>query len=177
LDIVHKALVRIAEYDGKLDVFTLGLIRQRILDQNFAFYFVYKTHFNKKDTDLTADIIVYPKEDNFQFYCSIKRMQTEICRVLIYNGAPVPLYFKCFFSKAKWNSDRLIIYGREDKIEIHVLFDECKVQYLNLTMYQNHPLFELYRAGISPEESDRAYQDWMHSLPPARAANVRESEN
>ena len=82
-----------------------------------------------------------------------------------------------FFSKGKWKPDRLIIYGKEDKMEIHVLYDQCDKQYVNLTDYKKHPVFESFRADITPEEKEQAHKDRMHSLPPAIAAIVREHEN
>src|SRR5688572_2065209 len=79
LNIVHDALIRIAEYDGKLDIFTLGVIKQKILDQKFSFDFIYKTHVQKSDINLVGRTIIHPTESCFKFYCSIEKNKKEVC--------------------------------------------------------------------------------------------------
>jgi hypothetical protein len=176
LDIIHLSLIRIAKYDSKLNISQLHTIKNKILQNKFSFYFTYIKNAFKKNPALTAEIVVHPEEKQFEFYCKISRNNQEICSLVIYRGLTVPIYFDFFFSKGKWKHDRFIIFGKE-KFETHVLFNECKLETKNHTAYKKHPLFELFRAGVSLEEKENAYNDWLHSLPPGNAAIVRESEN
>jgi len=73
----------------------------------------------------------------------------------------------------------LIITGKENVVETHILLNENKVEFLNLTPYEKPPIFEMMKAKAvkSKEESDKAYNDWIHSLPPSVAAIVTQEFN
>jgi hypothetical protein len=47
LDVVNAALEKIANNNKKLDIFKLETIRKKIIEQDFKFEFIYKTHFNR----------------------------------------------------------------------------------------------------------------------------------
>jgi hypothetical protein len=49
----------------------------------------------------------------------------------------------------EWDKPTVLIIKRKDPgIEIHILIDECKVKYKNLTRYDKPPNFELMKADI-----------------------------
>jgi len=178
LDVIHSALLRIAEYDKKLDTHQLEAIRKKILDYNFSFEFVCKTHVNKKNGNLVAKITVHPEMDRFNYYAIIEESGKVKCRIHIYNGRTGVFFGEEFFSYGKWRGDNeFIIGGKTKEAEIHVLVKECKAEFVNLTRYANPPYFTVMRADISEEDREKAGQDWQHSLPPAVAAVIRQAHN
>lgn len=178
LDVTHAALLRIADYDKKLDIDKLEAIKNKILQENFSFEFVLKTFINKKNQSLVAKIVVNPQMDRFDYFVSIEESGKEKCKLLLYRGGTTAYYFGYFFKEGKWkNENELIISGKERQVEIHVFIDQCKVEYVNLTPYPKAPLFEMFKTDISKEDKEKAHQDWLHSLPPARAAIIREADN
>lgn len=128
--------------------------------------------------NLIARVIVHPEVYRFSFYVTIEEHGKERCRLSIYNGQCTDLYFADFFFYGKWKSvDEFVITGKEKDTEIHILVNECRVEYINLTKYNKPPSFEMMRADISEEEREIAHQDWLHSLPPADAAIIRQADN
>ena len=178
LEVIHTSLLRIAEYDKKISVNQLELIRNRILDNNFSFNLLCKSFVSNLSKDLMAKIIVHPEMHKFDFYVLIEKERKEICNQWIYCGITEPVYFTELFSKAKWKSaNELVITGKKEEVEIKILIDDCKIEYKNLTRYDRPPYFEMMRADISSEEKEKAYKDWKHSLPPAVAAIIRRADN
>jgi hypothetical protein len=178
LDVMHAALLRVAEYDKKLDIYQLDAIRKRILDNDFSFEFVLKSHASKKDENLVAKITVHPEMDRFNFYAIIEENGKVKCRVPIYNGRTGVFFGEEFFFYGKWKGkNEFIIWGKKKEVEIHILVDECRTAFVNLTRYANPPYFTVMRADISEQDREKARQDWQHSLPPAVAAIVRQAHN
>ena len=176
LDVIHEALIRIAQEDKKLDIAILEEIKNEILKNNFSFNFIYKT-FKHKKKDLLAEIIVHPEIGEYKFYVLIKESGIVKCNLLIYVGKP-GLMFDSFFSSGSWKNDKEItITGKEKQVEIHINVDTCEVDYLNLTNYKKAPLFQMMRANLSREEEEIAREDWIHSLPPAIASVIRDAKN
>lgn len=177
LDVVHAALVRVAEYDKKLDVGQLEAIRKKIIANNFSFDFVCRTYVNKQSSNLIAMIIVNPTMDRFEYYVQVEEDKKLKCKLHIYRGRP-GVHFAEFFFYGKWKGkNELIIWGKKKEVEIHVLVDECRADFVNLTLYNNPPYFTVMRADISEEDREKSYQDWQHSLPPAVAAVIRQANN
>lgn len=178
LDIVHSALLRVAEYDKKLDTYQLEAIRKKILDNNFSFEFVFKSHVNKKNGNLVAKITVHPEMDRFNYYAVIEENGKVKCRAPIYSGRTGVFFGEEFFFYGKWKRENeFIIWGKGKEVEIHILVDECRVNFVNLTRYANPPYFTVMRADISEQDREKARRDWQHSLPPAVAAIVRQAHN
>jgi len=178
LDVVHAALLRVADYDKKLDIDQLEAIRRKVLDNNFSFEFVYKSYVNKKNESLIAKIIVHPEMESFKYYAIIEENGKIRCRVDIYNGRTGVFFGEDFFSQGKWKgTNEFIIWGKRKEVEIHVLVDECRADFVNLTQYANPPYFTMMRADISEENREKSHQDWQHSLPPAVAAVIRQANN
>ena len=125
--------------------------------------------------NFTGTVIIRPTESCFRFFCVIEKGSKEICRVHIFDGIPVPI-FDDFFSRAKWKKDRLIIFGREISIEIHVLYEHCEVRYSNKT-FKVKPSIRIIpdRAKFCRKTKGICGLDAFFS--PAIAANVRESES
>lgn len=178
LEVIHTSLLRIAEYDKRISVNQLELIRKKILDNNFSFSLLCKSFAFNLSKDLMAKIIVHPEMNKFDFYVLIEKQGKVICNQWIYCGITDPLYFTELFSEAKWkNVNELVITGKKKEVEIKILIDDCKIEYKNLTRYDRPPYFEMMRADISSEEKEKAYKDWKHSLPPAVAAIIRGADN
>lgn len=177
LEVVHQALLRIAEQYRKLDIEKLEVIKAEILKKNFSFDFVYKSHQHKKNSSLKGKVIINPKTDRFDFYTSIENNGVEKCKMLIYSSKTTPC-FADFFFYGRWKGDNeFIITGKKGVIEIHVFVDSCSIQFVNLTSYDKPPYFELLRAGISKEDEDKAYRNWVHSMPPGIAAITTHEPN
>jgi hypothetical protein len=175
LDLVHTSLIRIAEYDNKLDKTILEEIKKEILSKDFSFDFVCKTFINRKNRSLIAKIVVRPDMFEFIHYVVIEEYGIEKCKILIYRGMTSSFYFNYFFKNGSWKSENeLIISGNRNEIEIRVIIDECKVDFKNLTTYPKPPFFELMKTDITSEEREKARLDWHHSLPPGMAALLRQ---
>lgn len=176
LDVIHKALLRIADYDGKLDKGKLEAIKNEILEKNFSFEFEYKTYPNNKNKNLLGKVLVNPQIDKFDYYVLIEENKKEKCKLKIYSAVTTIFYFPYFFRYGKWKNDiEFILTGTRREVEIHILIDKCTVGYKNLTRYNNPPTFQMFREDISKEEKEKANQDYLHSLPPSNAAVIRQS--
>ena len=176
LNIIHESLLRLAAKDKKLNIRVLEAIKNEILKRNFSFDFVYKP-FKYKKSELLAKVIIHPEMDRFKFYILINDGDLEKCNLLIYEGQQA-INIDSLFYFGKWkNENEIIITGKEKQVEIRIKIDKCKVEYVNLTNYNKAPLFEIMKANISKEDKEKAHQDWIHSLPPAIAAMLRDSKN
>lgn len=178
LDIIHTALKRLMEKDSTFSMVQLEEIKSRILNRDFNFEITYRVHPNKKSrSSLVAKILVTPTEDKFDFYCLIEDSGKIKCKVLIYSGKPTD-YMADFFFYGKWQGDNeFTIWGKSEEVEIHVQVDSCEVRFVNLTKYGNPPAFEMMKADLSDIEKNKAYQDWLHSLPPGHSAMLNYEPN
>jgi hypothetical protein len=174
LDIIHQSLLRIATEFKKLEVNKLEIIKNRILENKFLFDFVYKTYQNKKDKDLTAKIIIHPLTKRFDIYALIEERGKSICNVMIFSGGTDDFYFGSLFANGKWNgTNEFIVTGKKSEVEIHVHIDKCSVEYINILGNSSYaPFFELMKIYDSKELSEKAYQNWIRSLPPGKAAII-----
>jgi hypothetical protein len=176
LDVIHTALLRIADYDKKLDVSKLEAIRNKILKNNFSFELECKAYLNNKNKELLAKVLVHPQMDKFDYYVSIEKNGKVKCRLKIYSAATNIFYFPYFFRYGKWKNDNeFILIGTQKEVEIHIIVDKCRIDYKNLTPYENPPTFQMFRMDISKEEKEKAHQDYLHQLPPSHAAIIRQS--
>lgn len=164
LEVIHAALLKIAETDSKVDINKLHSIKDDIIRNNFNYEFELKRFTNRRHKDLVAKIIVSPQVDKFIYYVSIENKGQELLRLLLYNGVPGYHYFTKFFQKGKWkNENEIIITGKDNIIETHILIDKKRIDFINLTGYQNPPMFQLMKADISKEEKEKAYNNWHDS--------------
>ena len=178
LDVIHAALVRIAEYDKKFDVRVLESIREKILEKDFSFEFICKSFVYKKTGVRVAKIVLQPEMNKFNYYVIIEDAGKAIRRLLMYVGLTDAIYVPKLFSEGKWKSENeIIIKGKLNEVEISVTVNEGEIRFKNLTLYAKPPYFEMMRADISEDEKQKAYKDWQHSLPPAVAAAIRQSHN
>jgi hypothetical protein len=177
LDIIHKALLQLNQNDGRVRRETLNAIRTEILNNNFEFDIEYRKCFNKKNRNLVAKLLIHPKVDRFEFYISIEVAGSAKGKVLIYNGKPNDFYFEAILSNCVWEGNEIVISGKNKEVEININSETLHVRYINKTPYQKSPFFEMMRADISKSENAEAYEDWLHSLPPAKAAILREADN
>ncbi len=167
LDVIHSAMVRISDFDNKLDKEILGKIKEEIINKEFTFEIGCKKINNRNSKSLIAVIIVDPKPDKFDYYILIKKDNVEKCRVHLYSGLTNLYYFDKFFQYGKWKrEDELIMTGKAKEVEIHLSIKDCSIKYVNLTVYEKPPMFEMFRSGLSEEEKDKAYSNWRSSLPP-----------
>jgi hypothetical protein len=177
LDVIHSALLRVSEYDKELETSQLEAIRRLILQNNFSFAFVCKRYVKRNDPSIVGKILVRPEMYGFNFYVQIERDGEVKCDLPLYNGRPG---VECdeFFYTGKWKGENeLIILGKQKEVEIHVLVDKCKIEFVNLTRYSRPPYFTVMRADISEEERAKALRDWHHSLPLSVAAAIRKANN
>jgi hypothetical protein len=178
LDFIHTALLRILDYDKKFDKERIEQIRNKILEKNFSFEFICKCFVNKKNTNLIAKIVVQPKIDRFDYFIVIEENGVIKCKLKIYSGKTDIFYFDALLSSGKWQSiNKLIITGKRKDVEIQVDVEKCEVAFKNLTNYSKAPYFEMMRADISEADREKAYQDWLHSLPPANRAIITHEPN
>lgn len=178
LDIIHTALLRIAEYDKKLEINRLDAIREKILIHNFSFEFIYKAYRHKNNPSLVSKIVIHPLMDKFIFYAVIENDGEIKCKQIIFTGIATFFYIDRYFFYVKWKSENeLIIWGKEKTVETHFFIDTCTIDVINLTAYENPPYYTLMKVGISDENREKANKDWMHSLPPHIAAAIRKANN
>jgi hypothetical protein len=174
LEVIHIGLCRIAEYEHKIDINKLNLIKEKILANNFDFTFDLKTFENKKKPGQVGILQIKPENKRFNFFIS----DGKSCTLPIFSGAPNDFYFGHFFSNGKWTAkNELIITGSAKEVEIKFNVEECKVEFKNLTAYDKPPTFEMMRSDRSEEDKARAYRDWINSIPPAFAAIIDRSVN
>jgi hypothetical protein len=177
LDVIHVALLRVSEYDKKLDSSQLEAIRNLILANNFSFKLTCKTYTNRNDPSLVVKVVVHPEMDKFNYYVLVEQGGQLKCELPLYNGRP-GVHYDEFFGAGKWTKkNELVIWGKQKEVEIHILTDECKIEFVNLTWYAAPPYFTVMRADVSEEERAKALQDWYHSLPPAVSAAIRKADN
>lgn len=179
LDVVHESLLRIANEDKKFDINKLEIIRDRVLKQDFSFDLVYKIFLNKKREGLLAKIIITPLEDRFKYFVLIEENEITKCKNLIYIGKPSDYYIDGLFSSGKWKGiNEFVVTGKNKEMEIHAYVDKCSIEYINTSGYKGKaPFFELMKQHSSKDETDNAYKDWIHSLPPGIAAIITHEPN
>ncbi len=174
LEVIHAALLKIAENDSKVAADKLNLIKEDIIENDFNYEFQVKQFTNRKNKDLVAKIILHPRVDKFVYYISIENKGQEFLRLLLYNGLPGYDYFTKFFQKGKWRGENeVIITGKDNIVETHVLLDQKRIDFINLTNYENPPMFQLMKADISKKEKERALNDWYDSLPLEMSITLR----
>lgn len=176
IEVIHAGLTELAKFDTRIDTNALNLIKNEILKCNFEFNIPYKEHRCKSDRSLSAEITIQPSESKFDFYAVFKRDDMEFARYQIFSGRPIVFYVDALFSNVKWKgTDQLIITGKSPDMEIHVILNENRVEYINHSKYSNAPFFEMMKRDQS--NADKAYRDWVHSLPPEIAAVLERSDN
>jgi len=174
LDVVHTALLRIAQKEMKLETNKLEKIRARILEQDFEFDFVYKQYEDKK-SKLIGKILIHPLQDKFCFYFSAEDNSKVMHKILLYEGKCTDYYISTIFNSGKWKgSNEFIIRDKNKEMELHVFVSENRVDLVNLTKYKKPPFFEMMKAGNTNED---AYKDWLHSLPPGAAGAISYEPN
>jgi hypothetical protein len=176
LEVIHMGLLELAKSDSRIDVGKLKLIKDEILKRKFQFALLYKQHVCKADVSLIAEIIIHPSESKFDFFAEIKQHDTEIGRYKIFSGKPIVFYVDALFFYGKWKgTNQLTISGKSPDVEIHVLVNEKRIEYINKSKYSKAPFFEMMK--LDGVNADAAYADWIHSLPPEIAAVLEQSEN
>jgi hypothetical protein len=176
LETAHAALSRIASEDKKLDIGKLEEIKEEILANNFNFEFnLFKEVYCSKNKQLSAQMIVNPLVNTFNYYIKITEAGSLKCKVPIYCGSTNLFYFPLLFHKMRWkNENEILIKGKEPHVETHIYVNKCKADFINLTKYEKSPYFEMMRRDTSKEEQEEGYQNWLDSLPPGIAAQLRE---
>lgn len=178
LDVIHAGLLKLAEVDSRFSSNVLEKIREDILKNNFNVSLDGEWKVNQFDRTVQFRFSVIPYTDFFDYYITVQRDGIEICKQFLYRGKPNPSIAFYFFSRPKWkNKNELLIEGEEKQMRIRLDISSCTLEFQNLTQYTNPPLWEMMKVGIGEQESKSAYEDWLHSLPPAVAAIVRDSNN
>ena len=178
LDVIHTALIRVANQYGKLEIQKLEEIKEKIINNNFSFDFICKAYPYKKNDNILAKIIVHPEIDRFNYFLLVEENQKVKCRIKLYCGLTNLFYYSDLFSIVKWKStNELIITGKAKEVEISITVNECKITFTNLTKYQKSPSFEMMRADTSETDRQKAHQDWLHSIPLSHRALITNEPN
>ena len=178
LAIIHEALLRIAAFDSKLDKVRIQEIKNEILSNNFSFEFIYKEFINKIHNEWKARIVVKPEIKEFIYFVVIENEGSIKCKMKIYSGGTDLYYLSSFFEYGKWKSEKeFVLTGTKKEIELHVYIDKSEFKTINLTAYPHPPFFQLMRTDITLEEKNKAYEDWIHSLPPSGASFLSNGPN
>lgn len=169
LEVIHTALLRIADHDRKLDKMKLEQIKAEILAKDF--YFEIARPFVLKANDINMAVIIIPRMTSFDFYLSAKKDGTEICRVLVYKALPSLDCYNYFFKNGKWkNANEFVIWGSEKHLKTHFFLDTSNVVYEESPTSGAAPLFEMMRSDITKAKRDKIYEEWKQSLPPDQRA-------
>ena len=170
LDIIHMALLRLAEYDKRIDIKKLDAIRNMIIEKDFSFDLIYKSCINEKNKDLIAKVIIHPTEDSFDYYVQVNEREKIKCKALIYKGKLTDFYIDDLFYYGKWKGlNEFIIKGKRSEMEYHIDVDNCNIELINISDNKDKaPIFNLFKANPGPT----AVQDYIKSLPPAVAAII-----
>lgn len=178
LDIVHAGLLRLAEEDPKFFKATLERIKNEILERNFNFELEGEIKESPFDNGTICKFLINPQTKYFDYFFLVLKEGKDLCKVNIYRGKPTTFYLDSFFSTVIWNNKDLItIEGREKQMKMTLNVVKCDLNFQNLTEYAVPPLWEMMKAEISEQENKNAYENWLHSLPPAYSAIVRGNEN
>lgn len=166
LEIIHEALLRIAEQDKKLNKDKLINIREQILSNNFNFHFIYKTITHKKNPQLKGSIVVNPHLDIFKIFLIVNEGQTEISRTEIFQGNPSTLMLPPLFSSMKWKDFHEIIITdnrRQNQFQVNTL--EHTVTQRNLSMFNVPPYIQIFSSHATESERQEGYRNWAQSMP------------
>jgi len=177
VEVIHSALVRIAEKEKSLDIPSLLKIKKEIFDKHFEFEFTYKVYENHA-INQKIEILIQPGPDKFNFYVSVKDAKVPSCKMLVYEGMSNDYYIPIIFASGKWkNRDHFVIRDKRKEIELHIFLKECRYELRNLTNYPDPPFFEMMKANTPPEIRERVYKDWLHPLPPGISGIISHSPN
>lgn len=172
LQIIHMALLRIAETYKQWDTQKLGEIKGLILQKRFKFELVYQEFKNSRQ-QILAKIIVFPEQMMFRIYCALYKDGIEYCRVSLMNSVPIPIFSE-YFKDGRWdNNGKLRVFGKVREVEFLISADSCEAQIINLTKFDHPPLFYMQRADVSREEKDKAYEDWLSTMTTEQAEMLR----
>ncbi|MBN9352181.1 MAG: hypothetical protein J0H55_15995 [Chitinophagaceae bacterium] len=171
LRLVHRALMMLADEDERINKDALEEIRKRILKNNFSFEFVMEELPNELLPDIEAKLVVVPENSLFNIFLYVYKMKERTCRLLIYQGIPVPIYLNDLFSSAGWkDAHHLIISGSNSEVTIKVDFENCKIEYqVQGSTMLKAPYFELFK---SYKYSGEPLDVFVHSLNPGRKVVV-----
>ncbi|RXK81423.1 hypothetical protein [Filimonas effusa] len=176
LEVMHEALMRIAQTDNKLSPEKLVLIKEKIIKQHFLFDFVYKSLVNKSLNTLMGAVVVRPLLDRFDFFITVTEDGTELCKVKFYSGHRTDYYMADLFSICKWNGlSEFIVSGKKKEMEVRVRFREGMIEFKNTSGFKSGPPFwEMMRIDADKET---AWKNFVYSLPPAFAAIITNGPN
>ena len=178
LELIHAALLRLDAWENKLDQSKLQSIKDLILHNNFCFELTYKTFPSVINPGLIGKVLINPQIDRFNFYVQVEDTNRIICKKLVYSSIPIDTFLDYFFSRGKWRGmTKLTISGKIKELEIQVDVDTCEITVVNLSRYSNPPTFQVFKYGLTKEEGDKAYADWLHSLDPSVAGVISRSQN
>ncbi|MFT3677209.1 MAG: hypothetical protein QM781_15035 [Chitinophagaceae bacterium] len=178
LEVAHAGLLRLAEVDSRFSISKLNKIHEEVIKNNFQIALESDGKINQFDKGVLVKLLILPSITYFDYHLIIQRDGAEICRQFLYRGKPAPDIVTYFFSKPKWkNKNELVIEGEEKQMRLRLNISNCNLEFQNLTQYPSPPLWEMMKVGISEQESKSAYENWLHSLPPAVAAMIRDHEN
>jgi hypothetical protein len=175
-EIIYEALIRLAKNDHLVDLEKLKSVKREIIECDYCVIVPYKKYLSAKNSKLSASIFIQPSVSQFDFFLSVEEAEKELCKKLIYSGLTTNFYFDDLFFNGRWkNKDHFIVSGKRSEIEIHLLIDNCELQYVNKNKDMSKaPVFELFKAEANKKD---ALRDYLHSLNPGIAAIIMQSLN
>ncbi|MET3876967.1 hypothetical protein [Chitinophaga sp. OAE865] len=175
INIIHDALLKLAEQEGHLDIGLLNLIKAEIIERPLEFTVKYKTFAHPKDSSFLINIIIHPLLRYFNIYLELERNGMIAANLLIYKGVNVPTYFSDFFSKGKWLKKEFVLSGNATDMEIHLSLEDYSLKYVNTSGIEGKaPKFELMKADADRKTT---LDEYLHMLNPAIVAILTGSEN
>lgn len=178
LEVIHQAMLRIQVEYNEYDRSKLEAIKQSILEKNFNFEYFIKKFSHPKNKKLVAYISVNPKMHSFDYSLVTTLDGIQTSKIPFYKGLTNTYYLPMFFQKAKWRGeDRIVLTGKGNIVETHVVLADKVVSYVNLTKYEKPPLFELMKAGISKQVKEKHSLNWRDSLDPKVAEILDQIDN
>lgn len=166
LDVINEAMLRLAEYDTKINKQRLYEIKSEILAKDFSFEIVYKTFVYSKQKGLSAKVIIKPQIDRFDIYLLIEDAEILRAKELIYSGLPSDFYFDDLFYFGKWNSvNEFTIKGKQSQFQYHILVDKLTIELIKIApdIGEKYIVYEMMKAFAYKNMS---IQDYVHAINP-----------
>jgi hypothetical protein len=167
LKVIHTALLRLADFENKLDKGVLEIIKQKVLESDFSFAFVFRIYSKRTQDGLGVQLLISPTPKCFNFILQfIDVTGKEKVSLLIYKGRTTTGYLSNFFKTGKWKSNQeFVLFGYGKDVQIKVFPDKGTVDVIYLSKFDKSAVFEMMRSALPKREEEEAYKNWIQSLP------------
>lgn len=178
LDIIHNALLALGQQDSRFESDILEEIRAEIIKKQFVIEIEYFNHRLNKRNDIGVSLLVIPSPMYFDFFLVLQENFKQMFHAHVFRGKPSDYYIDMLFSKSQWKTDKeFVLSGSERQMQLTLILDGYQLKFENLTSFPKPPLWEMMKFHSQETEGIIAYENWIHSLPPAYAAMLRQAGN